>query len=268
MQRKFLISLLLLISVDALAAPAETRLRLGTTTSTQDSGLLDHLLPPFEKQCGCKVDVIAVGTGKALELGRRGDVDVVLVHAPKLEEAFVADGWGIDRRHVMHNDFVVIGPASDPAGIKQAKTAPEALKRIANHHSTFISRGDHSGTHEKELQIWQTAGIKPGGPSHKEYIEAGQGMGEVLTMANEKNAYTLSDRGTFAAYKGKLALRVLFEGDSTLMNPYSVIAVNPAKNPSIKKSLAKRFVDFLTGKAGQDLIKGYKRNDQQLFFVP
>jgi tungstate transport system substrate-binding protein len=195
---------LLALLASSTTALAQERLRMSTTTSTENSGLLKVLLPPFEKQCDCHVDVISVGTGKALKLGETGDVDVVLVHARKLEDKFVADGYGVNRRDVMYNDFVIIGPASDPAQVKGSKTAAEAFKHIAHSKSTFISRGDESGTYQMEKEIWAAAGLKPHG---KWYRSAGQGMGEVISMATEQRAYSLSDRGTYNAFRhGRLIL--------------------------------------------------------------
>ena len=246
-------------------ANAEERLKMSTTTSTQDSGLLKLLLPPFEKQHNCKVDVIAVGTGQALKLGEAGDVDVVFVHARKLEDKFVADGFGLNRRDVMYNDFVVIGPKGDPAGIAKAKSAVEALKLVASKGSIFISRGDKSGTHTKEKELWQAAGIQPKGSW---YVEAGQGMGPVITMATERQGYTLADRGTYNAFKGKKTdLVVLFQGEKGLFNPYGVIAVDPKKHPHVKHDLALKFIDFVTGPEGQGIIAGYKVNDEPVFFI-
>src|SRR6266540_1331458 len=208
--RILMLALTTLVILSASAGAAE-RLKISTTTSTENSGLLNVLLPPFEKKYNCKVDVIAVGTGKALKIGETGDVDAVLVHARKLEDKFIADGFGVNRRDVMYNDFVIIGPANDPAGIAVTKTSAEALKRIAANQATFISRGDDSGTHQKEKELWQVAGIKPAGTW---YIESGQGMGEVITMATERRGYTLADRATFSAYRqGKTDLKVLFEGE-------------------------------------------------------
>lgn len=259
---KLLLSLAL-VGLMAYSVCAETRLRLATTTSTYNSGLLDVLIPPFEKANNCKVDVIAVGTGKALKLGERGDADVVMVHARAAEDKFVAQGFGVDRRDLMHNDFVIIGPANDPAGLKGSANALEAFKKLALGKASFISRGDDSGTNKKERYIWKEAGEKPDG---KWYIEAGQGMGAVLQMADEKKAYTLSDRGTFIAYEGKIDLVVLFDGDQILYNPYGVMAVNPKKNPGVKFKLAQKFIDYLTGPEGQKIIGSYKLKGKQLFF--
>ena len=249
----------------ALAAPAagQERLRLSTTTSTDNSGLLRVLLPPFEKANHVAVDVIAVGTGKALKLGESGDVDVVLVHDPGLEEKFVAAGFGVDRRAVMHNDFVVVGPRADPVGIGGAPSAAEAFRRLNAGKAPFVSRGDESGTHQKEKALWRAAGARPEGTWH---LEAGQGMGEVLQMADQKRGYALSDRGTFIAYERKVDLAILFEGDPGLFNPYSVIAVNPARHPHVKRELARKLMDFLTGPEGPQLIAGFTLEGKPLFF--
>jgi len=236
---------------------------MSTTTSTEASGLLNVLLPPFEKANNCKVDVIAVGTGKSLKLGENGDVDVVFVHARAAEDKFVADGFGVDRRDVMYNDFVIVGPKEDPAKVKKAKTAAEAFKRMAEGKADFISRGDDSGTDKMEKQTWKLAGIKPQG---KWYIEAGQGMGQVLQMAFDKKGYALADRGTFIAYVGKIDLVIVFEGDKALFNPYGVIAVNPKKHPKAQYDLAKKFIEYVTGPEGQKVIANFKLNGKQLFF--
>ncbi|MBC7261479.1 MAG: substrate-binding domain-containing protein, partial [Chloroflexi bacterium] len=215
------------------------KLILATTTSTRDSGLLEFILPDFERQYNTKVDVIAVGTGQALKLGEDGNADVLLVHDPDKEEKFMKAGHGIRREHVMYNDFVIVGPVSDPAGIKGLNSAAEALQKIAVAQATFISRGDESGTHAKEKSIWKSVGIEPQGAW---YISAGQGMGAVLTMANEKQAYVLSDRATYLARKLQgLELEILVAGDPILFNPYGVIVVNPAKNEKINAELANVF---------------------------
>ena len=256
--------LAVLLTVAALPARAEERLRMSTTTSTENSGLLAVLLPPFEKKHGCKVDVVAVGTGKALKLGEAGDVDVVFVHARTLEDKFVASGFGVNRRDVMYNDFVVVGPPDDPAGIRKTQGAPEAFRAISSKESPFISRGDESGTHQKEKEIWASAGIVPRGAW---YVEAGQGMGEVLTMATQKRGYTLSDRGTYIAFRKKTDLAVLRQGDRNLWNPYGIIAVNPKKHAHVKYDLAARLIDFVTGPEGRSLIAGFKVDGEPLFFV-
>ena len=224
---------------------------LSTTTSTYDSGLLQHLLPDFEKAYNCKVDVVSVGTGQSIQIGRDGNCDVVLVHARALEDKFVADGYGINRLDVMYNDFVIVGPASDPAGIRGMKDGPGAFKKIAEARARFVSRGDGSGTEVKEKELWALAGIKPSGAW---YVSAGQGMGAVLNMANEQQAYTLADRGTFLAQKAKLQLGILVEGDKRMSNPYGVIAVNPAKYPSVNAELAAKFQEWLTSLPAQEKI--------------
>jgi tungstate transport system substrate-binding protein len=244
-------------------AAAQERLRMSTTTSTENSGLLAVLLPPFEKLCGCKVDVIAVGTGKALKLGEAGDVDVVFVHARELEDRFVAAGFGVDRRDVMYNDFVLLGPPGDPAGVKGGTSAAETFRAIASKGAPFVSRGDESGTHRKEREIWKAAGIPPRG---KWYLEAGQGMGEVIQMATQRKAYTLSDRGTYVSYRKKTDLVVLHEGDPSLRNPYGIIAVNPKRHPAAKYDLARKFIEFVTGREGQQIIANFRIDGDPLFF--
>ena len=256
--------LFIVLALTALPVRAEERLRMSTTTSTENSGLLSVLLPPFEKKYDCKVDVVAVGTGKALKLGEAGDVDIVFVHARTLEDKFVASGFGVNRRDVMYNDFVLLGPPGDPAGVGNAKSAPDAYRAIAVKESPFISRGDDSGTHQKEKEIWASAGIVPRGAW---YVEAGQGMGEVITMATEKRGYTLSDRGTYIAFRKKTDLVVLREGDRNLWNPYGIIAVNPKKHKHVKYDLAMKLIDFITGPHGQSLIAGFKVDGEPLFFV-
>jgi tungstate transport system substrate-binding protein len=254
----------ILLVLTSLPAQAEDRLRMSTTTSTENSGLLSVLLPPFEKKHGCKVDVIAVGTGKALKLGEAGDVDVVFVHARSLEDKFVANGFGVNRRDVMYNDFVLVGPPDDPAGVGKTQSAPEAFRAISSKGSPFISRGDESGTHQKEKEIWASAGVVPKGAW---YVEAGQGMGEVLTMATQKRGYALADRGTYIAFRKKTDLVVLRQGDKNLWNPYGIIAVNPQKHPHVKYDLAMKLVDFVTGPEGRSIIAGFKMDGEPLFFV-
>ncbi len=262
LQRILTVLLLLLLATPAFAVE---HLRMSTTTSTENSGLLKVLLPPFEQQNDVKVDVISVGTGKALKLGESGDVDVVLVHARKLEDKFVADGFGVNRKDVMYNDFVILGPESDPAGVKGSKTAAEALAKIAAKQAPFVSRGDESGTHTKEKELWQLAG---GIPKAAWYVEAGQGMGEVIIMATEKQGYTLADRGTYNAFKkAKTNLVIVFDGEKGLFNPYGVIAVNPQKHPHVKHALALKFIDFITGAEGQKIIADYKVDGDPIFFV-
>jgi tungstate transport system substrate-binding protein len=231
------------------------KLILATTTSTEDSGLLDVILPDFREQFNVDVDVIAVGTGQALTLGQDGNADVLLVHARAREDAFMAEEHGVRREDVMYNDFVIIGPESDPAGIQGMTDAAEAMRMIAQSESPFISRGDESGTHTKELAIWKAAEIEPSGAW---YISAGQGMGEVITMANEQEAYTLSDRATYLARSlAGLDMVVLAEGDPILFNPYGVIAVNPNKNPNIQLELANQFIDWIISVPVQEMIAEY-----------
>lgn len=237
---------------------------LATTTSTQDSGLLDVILPDFQKKTGLTADVIAVGTGQAIDMGTRGDADVLLVHDRPKEDAFVKAGDGTQRYDVMYNDFIIVGPAGDPAGIKGMKDAVAAFKAIAAKQATFVSRGDKSGTNAKELAIWKQANITPSGDW---YISAGQGMGEVLTMSEEQEAYTLSDRGTYLKRQSTgIKLEILVEGDKTLFNPYGVIPVSPHKHPGVNAEAAQKFVDWLISLETQQLIASYKINGQQLFY--
>ena len=247
------------------APPAEKAVILATTTSTQDSGLLDDLIPPFEKQTGYVVKTIAVGSGQAIAMGKRGEADVLLVHSPAAEQALVADGAGVHRRRVMHNDFVLVGPAADPAGVVQ-HTAKEAFQRIAASKSLFLSRGDNSGTHAQELKLWRAAGIVVEGQSW--YQQTGQGMGQTLAIAAEKKAYTLSDRGTYLALRKKLGLPLLHEGDPSLRNVYHVIEVNPARFPKVNAAGARAFADFMVSKAVQGRIQefGIARYGSPLFF--
>jgi tungstate transport system substrate-binding protein len=240
------------------------RIRLATTTSTDNSGLLAAILPEFTAETGIAVDVVAVGTGKALALGRNGDVDVVLVHAPSREEAFVAEGSGVNRRSVMHNDFIILGPVGDPAGISGGSDAAAALADVASTGSVFVSRGDDSGTHTKERNLWVAAGVSPAGDW---YREAGQGMGAVMTIASETEGYTLADRGTWLAMRHNLDLSVAVEGDERLFNPYGVIAVNPDRHPHVDYVGAMGFITWLTSATGQNLIGAFTV-DGEVLFVP
>ncbi|MDH7500944.1 MAG: substrate-binding domain-containing protein [candidate division NC10 bacterium] len=249
----------------SVSASAEERLKLATTTSTENTGLLKALLPPFEERNQCKVDVIAVGSGQSLKLGEKGDVDVILAHAPELEEKFMRDGLGVSRRYVMYNDFIIVGPPEDPAQIKDLKEASAAFQRIADTQSPFVSRGDKSGTHVKELAIWKAGGIRPKG---KWYLEAGKGMGEVLNMAHEKQAYTLSDRGTYLAYREKTSSVILCEGDPLLANPYHIMAVNPQRFPHVKYPLAMKLIAWVTSAEGQKIIGDFKDKRGNRLFVP
>lgn len=238
------------------------RLRMATTTSTENSGLLAVLLPPFEERYNVVVDVIAVGTGQALQLGRNGDVDLVMVHAPALEAQFVAEGYGVERVGFMYNDFVLLGPLSDPAGVAGTSDVAEAFRRIASSGSRFISRGDNSGTHAKEGEIWAAAGITE---RDDWYREAGQGMGAVITVANNDQAYTLADRGTYLAYLSEVDLQVAVEGDPLLFNPYAAIAVSPERHAHVRVDLAQALIDFLVSPEGQEIIGGYLINGRRLF---
>jgi tungstate transport system substrate-binding protein len=264
--RHVFLSLLALLGLATVvpAAAAERVLRLATTTSTENSGLLHHLLPAFEKETGYKVHVIAVGTGKALRMGQDGDVDVVMVHAPAAEAKFVAAGYGVNRRDLMYNDFVVVGPRNDPAGIRSQGDITKALAQIAKAGAPFVSRGDDSGTHKKELELWAAAGIKPAGAW---YRSAGQGMEQILQMADEMGGYTLADRGTWLALRPKLAhLDVLLQGDARLFNPYGVIAVNPERFPDTNYRGAMAFIAWLTSVEGQRVIASFKAGGDPLFF--
>ncbi len=271
MKRKIINNILLLLSLSIFALDASGALppfnqyiRLATTTSTENSGLLRYLLPEFEKSTDYKVHVIAVGTGKALRMGKDGDVDVILVHARDAEEAFVEQGFGVKRYAVMYNDFVILGPANDPADIRNAPDLLQAFAKIAQSRSLFVSRGDDSGTHKKEKKIWSGANITPEG---RWYREIGQGMGKAIQMANELGAYTISDRGTWLSYKDKVALNVLYQGDKALFNPYGAIAVNPERYDDINYKGAQALIHWLTSKPGQALIGQYKI-DQQVLFTP
>ncbi|MCX4190582.1 substrate-binding domain-containing protein [Methylophaga sp. OBS3] len=256
--------LLVLSLLIALPVQAETLLRLSTTTSTDNTGLLKELNTAFTEATDIKVAVIAVGTGQALQLGDNGDVDVALVHAPKAELEYVEKGAFIDRQYVMYNDFVLVGPDADPAGVKTAKTISEAMQKIANSQIRFVSRGDDSGTHKKEMQLWEAAGISPSGSW---YVPAGQGMGAVLKIADEMSGYALTDRGTKIAYEDKMQLKLVFEGGASLSNPYHIMAVNPEKHPHANVTLAKAYMDFMTSEAGKKLIDNFTVNGQQLFFT-
>jgi tungstate transport system substrate-binding protein len=228
---------------------------LATTTSTQDSGLLDVLVPAFQQATGYVVKTVAVGSGQALKMGQDGNADVILVHSPAAEKTFMDAGWGVDRRLVMHNYFQVVGPKSDPAGIRAMTVAADAFKKIAAAGSTFVSRGDGSGTETKELAIWKTAGITPKGNAW--YLQSGQGMGPTLQIASEKGGYTLTDNATFLANSAKLSLEVLVQGDPVLLNIYHVISVNPAKWPKVNTAGATAFADYVTSAAGQTLIASF-----------
>jgi len=257
---------LFLVSLGSVVHAQEKTLILATTTSTQDTGLLDVLIPIFEKKTGYFVKTIAVGSGQAMTMGQKGEADVLLVHSPAAEKKFMEDGFGVTRRLVMHNDFVLVGPAEDPAEIKGLKSAAEALKKIAGAQSLFLSRGDNSGTHAKEKDVWKVSGVKYEG--EKWYQETGLGMGQTLNVAAEKKGYTLTDRGTYLALAKNLKLGILVEGDAVLLNIYHVMEVNQAKWPKVNIAAAKAFADFMVSKETQDIIKtfGVDKYGSPLFF--
>jgi tungstate transport system substrate-binding protein len=266
MKKIFLIALSFILI--GTAAFAETRIRCASTTSTQNSGLFDSILPLFKKKTGIKIDVLAVGTGAAIEIGKRGDADVVFVHAKEQELKAVEEGYFVNRHDVMYNDFVVIGPTTDPAKIKGTTSAADAFKKIAQSGSSFVSRSDKSGTNTKELSLWKKAGIEPAG--QKWYLEVGQGMEKTQRVADEKRAYTLSDRGTWLATKDKdkLDMVVVLEGDPSLFNQYGVMAVNPEKNKGVKYSEAMQFVNWIISKEGQEAVGGFKDKNGNQLFIP
>jgi tungstate transport system substrate-binding protein len=248
------------------AAPKQKNIILATTTSTQDTGLLDVLIPIFEKQTGYFVKTIAVGSGQAMAMGQKGEADVLLVHSPDAEKKFIENGYGINRQLVMHNDFIIVGPGDDPAKIKGVKSSAEALKLVAKAEGLFLSRGDNSGTHAKEKTLWKKADINPVG--QKWYQETGLGMGQTLNVAAEKKGYTLADRGTYLSLKKNLGLDVLVEGDAALLNIYHVIEVNSTKWPKVNVAGAKAFADFMVSKKTQNIIKtfGMDKFGSPLFF--
>ena len=253
----------------ALALPAYAQsafIVVASTTSTEQSGLFRHLLPLFTAKTGIEVRVVAVGTGQALDIGRRGDADVVLVHAKPLEEQFVAEGHGVKRYDVMYNDFVLLGPRADPAKAAASKDIVAAFRSIYQVRAPFVSRGDRSGTHVAELQIWTRAGIDPAREKAGWYRDTGQGMGPALNTAASMNAYILADRGTWLSFRNRGELALLVQGDQRLFNQYGVMLVNPAKHPSVKRQPAQAFVDWLISPAGQQAIGDYKVNGEQLFF--
>jgi tungstate transport system substrate-binding protein len=263
---------LLIVAAASLAFAGSARAQdksivVASTTSTQDSGLFGHILPMFKAKTGIDVKVVAQGTGQALDTGRRGDADVVFVHAKPAEEKFLSEGFGVKRYPVMYNDFILIGPKSDPAGIKGTNDITAALRTIKAKAASFISRGDRSGTHAAELNLWKAAGIdiaKDKGPWYK---EIGQGMGAALNTASASNAYVLADRGTWISFKNRGELDIAVAGDKRLFNQYGVMLVNPAKHPHVKKELGQTFVDWLVSPAGQQAIADYKISGQQLFFA-
>lgn len=267
MSRRLYFSLAILLAFAAPAQAQERSIVVASTTSTQDSGLFDHILPLFKARTGIDVKVIAQGTGQALDTGRRGDADVVFVHARPQEEKFVADGFGVKRFPVMYNDFVLIGPGSDPAGVKGSKNIVAALSAIRSKAAPFVSRGDKSGTHVAELALWKAAGIDIAGVDKGPwYREIGQGMGAALNTASAMNGYVLADRGTWLSFRNRGELGVAVEGDKRLLNQYGVMLVNPARHAHVKKDAGQAFVDWLVSPEGQQAIAGYKINGQQLFF--
>jgi len=256
-----------LIAAFALPALAQERsITVASTTSTEQSGLFGHILPIFTREAGIVVRVVALGTGQALDVGRRGDADVVFVHDRAAEERFVAEGFGGPRRHVMFNDFVITGPAADPARIAGLGDTAEALRRIAAARAPFISRGDRSGTHAAELRLWQLAGIDPASGRGQWYREVGQGMGPALNTAAAQGAYVLADRGTWLSFRNRQDQRILIEGDTRLFNQYGVMLVNAQRHPHVKAADGQRFIDWLLSPAGQAAIASYRINGEQLFF--
>ena len=263
----------LVFAATLLAAAVPTQLQakdkfiiVQSTTSTQNSGLFDHILPIFTKKTGIEVRVVAVGTGQALKNAANGDGDVVLVHSKPDEEKFVTDGWGVKRYDVMYNDFIIVGPTADPAKIAGLKDAAASLKKIADAEAPFASRADESGTHKAELKLWQDAGVDPKPSSGKWYLETGSGMGATLNTAVGKQAYALTDRGTWLSFANKDDFKILVESDPKLFNQYGVILVNPAKHPNVKEKEGQAFIDWLTGPEGQAAIANYKIEGEQLFF--
>jgi tungstate transport system substrate-binding protein len=251
--------------VQAQAPTPATAIVMASTTSTDQSGLFGHLLPAFKQATGIDVRVVAVGTGQALDTGRRGDADVVFVHDTAAEDKFVAEGFATQRRNVMYNDFVMVGPKADPAGVKGRDIAA-ALKKLATSPHPFVSRGDKSGTHAAELRLWKAAGVDVAAAKPAGYRECGCGMGPALNIGSSTNAYVLTDRGTWLSFKNRGELTILVEGDKTLFNQYGVMVVNPAKHPHVKAAAAQRFADWVVSPAGQASIAGYKIGGEQLFF--
>ncbi|OGR62629.1 MAG: hypothetical protein A2X31_02340 [Elusimicrobia bacterium GWB2_63_22] len=255
----------LLLAACGQSGPSQVTVRLATTTSVRDSGLLDELLKAYRENSAYKLQDIAVGSGQAMQLGRNGEADLLLVHSPADEKQFVDDGFGLARTTFMHNDFVLVGPEADPAGVKTAKKAAEAFAKIAGKGALFVSRADKSGTHKKELMLWQAADAKP---AADRYLETGQGMAAVLSVADEKKGYTLTDRSTYLSMKKNVSLVILLEGDESLINRYSLILVNPAKFTTVNSEGAKDFFNFVLSAPAQKIIEGYgkEKYGQQLFF--
>ena len=255
------------LALAALPASAQDKaITVASTTSTEQSGLFGHILPLFKAKTGIDVRVVAVGTGQALDIGRRGDADVVFVHDKAAEEKFVAEGAGVDRREVMYNDFVLVGPKADPAKIAGSKDIAAALKKIAETKAPFASRGDKSGTHAAELRLWKLAAVDPQSGKGSWYRETGSGMGPTLNTAAGMDAYALTDRGTWLSFKNRRNLTIVVEGDQRLFNQYGVMLVNPAKHPHVKKDLGMEFINWITSPEGQKAIADYKINSEQLFF--
>jgi len=266
--KKTLCLILGLLLTASLAAQEKEPVKviLSTTTSTYETGLLDYMLPVFEKENNCKVHCLSLGTGKAIQVAKDGNADIILVHARAAEDQFVAEGWGVNRQDVMYNDFLFMGPKEDPAGIKGMKSATEVLKKIAEAKQTFISRGDDSGTHKKEKGFWKKLNMTPESGKDSWYMEAGQGMAATLKIADEKNAYVMLDRATYNFQKNNTRLVLLMDGDDQLLNPYGIIAVNPEKYPEVKYDLAMKMIEFFTSDRGQKMIADYKANGEQLYF--
>lgn len=266
MQRRFFLVGAFAAATWPASGQAGATFTLVTTTSTQDSGLLRDILPRFQADTGLIARVVSVGTGQAIEIARRGDADVILVHARAEEEAFVASGFGLARRAVMYNDFVIVGPSGDPARIRGQRDVARALRMIRESGQVFISRGDRSGTHIAELALWRAAGIDPAGLGGASYRAIGQGMGAALAIAGELNAYLLSDRGTWLSFRNRRELTMLVEGDPRMRNQYGVIVVNPARHPHVKLQPAQAFADWLVGPAGQAAIAAFQIHGESLFF--
>ena len=264
--RRLLLAALLLAGFSLETSAQDKSIVVASTTSTQDSGLFGYLLPRFKEKTGIDVKVVAQGTGQALETARRGDADVVFVHAKAQEEKFVADGFGVKRYPVMYNDFVLIGPRQDPAGVKGTKDVVAAFKAVERKGAPFVSRGDKSGTHTAELKLWNAAGVDPSKNKGDWYREIGQGMGAALNTASSMNAYVLADRGTWISFKNRGDLEILVEGDKRLFNQYGVMLVNPDKHPQVKKELGQTFIDWLVSPEGQKVIGDYKIDGLQLFY--
>lgn len=264
--RRHLMALAASVVLVSSAFAQEKAIVVASTTSTQDSGFFEHILPLFKAKAGIDVRVVAQGTGKALDTGRRGDADVVFVHAKPAEEKFLAEGFGVRRYPVMYNDFVLIGPNGDPAGVKGTKDIVSALKALKEKRIAFISRGDRSGTHQAELNLWKIAGIDIATEKGPWYKDIGQGMGAALNMASATNGYVLSDRGTWLSFKNRGELVIVVEGDRRLFNQYGVMLVNPQKHPSVKKALGQQFIDWLVSPEGQEAIADYKIGGEQLFY--